>query len=89
MNINPYSPTTPHCDSYEDFYKFFEVFPKEIKEDVSFDVFPPIEQMEKEKIIKPEQDTKKEPLSEALFRYSGAERNMIIYYWTRGLKSGM
>jgi len=61
MNINPYSLTTPHYDSYEDFYKFFEVPPREIKEGVSVDIFPPIEQMEKEKITKPEQDTKKEP----------------------------
>jgi len=61
MNINPYSPTTPHYDSYEDFYKFFEVPPKEIKEGMPVDVFPPIEQMEKEKIVRPEQDTKEEP----------------------------
>jgi len=58
MNINPYSPTTPHYDSYEDFYKFFEVPPKEIKEGVLIDVFPPVEPPQKEKIVKPEQDIK-------------------------------
>lgn len=62
MNINPYSLTTPHYDSYEDFYKFFEVPTKDIKEGIPIEVFPPIEQMEKEKIAKPEQDTKEEPL---------------------------
>jgi len=64
MNINPYSPTTPHYDSYEDFYKFFEVSPKEFKEGVFIDVFPPIELIQKvqeEKMVKHEQDTKKEP----------------------------
>lgn len=64
MNINPFSPTTPHYDSYDDFYKFFEVSPKDIKEGMPVEVFPPIEPVrveEQEKIVKPEQDTKKEP----------------------------
>jgi len=59
MNINPYSPTTPHYDSYEDFYKFFEVQPKEMKERISIEVFPPMEQPQVEKreeMIEPEQD---------------------------------
>lgn len=64
MNINPYSPTPPHYDSYEDFYKFFEVPPKEIKEGMPIEVFPPVEliRVEKqEKITEPKQDTRKEP----------------------------
>ena len=64
MNINPYSPTTPHYDSYEDFYKFFEVSPRDIREGMTIEVYPPVEpiQAEKqEKIGKPEQNTKKEP----------------------------
>jgi len=59
MNINPYSPTTPHYDSYEDFYKFFEVQPKEMKERIPIEVFPPMEQPQVEKreeMIEPEQD---------------------------------
>lgn len=47
MNINPYGQTTPHYDSYEDFYKFFEVHPERAKEDVSVEVFPPVERREK------------------------------------------
>lgn len=44
MNINPYNQTTPHYDSYEDFYKFFEVSPREIREGfVPIEVFPPVE----------------------------------------------
>jgi len=45
MNINPFSPTTPHYDSYDDFYKFFEVPLKDIKEGMPVEVFPPVEPM--------------------------------------------
>lgn len=61
MNINPYSPTIPHYDSYEDFYKFFEAQPKEMKEGMPIEVFPPVEQPQVEKkkeIVEPEQDKK-------------------------------
>lgn len=64
MNINPYSPTTPHYDSYEDFYKFFEVSIKDNKEDIPIGVFPPVELIQKERqeeIIKSPQNTKEEP----------------------------
>ena len=44
MNINSYILTTPHYDSYEDFYKFFEVRPKETKEGAPVEVFPFIEE---------------------------------------------
>lgn len=43
MNINPYSQTLPHYDSYEDFYKFFEVRPEKIRENTPIEVFPPVE----------------------------------------------
>jgi hypothetical protein len=61
MNINPYNLTTPHYDSYEDFYKFFEVQPKEMKERMPIWVFPPVEQPQvevekKEEVLEPEQD---------------------------------
>jgi|GEM_PF-2929230 len=56
MNINPYNPTTPHYDSYEDFYKFFEISPREIKESVPLEVFPPVEPMQVER-----QEKKAEP----------------------------
>lgn len=49
MNINPYSPTAPHYDSYEDFYKFFEVHPKETKERMPVEVFPPLKEPKIEK----------------------------------------
>lgn len=64
MNINPYSPTTPHYDSYEDFYKFFEVPPREMKEGMPFEVFPPVEPLREKKqkeTAGPEQDTKEGP----------------------------
>ena len=64
MNINPFSLTPPNYDSYDDFYKFFEVPPKEVKETIPIEVFPPAEptQVEKqEKRVETEQDTKKEP----------------------------
>lgn len=64
MNINPYSPTIPHYDSYEDFYKFFEVPQKEVKEGMPLEVFPPIELIREEKqkeIVEPKQDTEREP----------------------------
>ena len=56
MNINPFSPTTPHYDSYDDFYKFFEVSPKDTKEVMPIEIFPPIELIQREKqekIVKP------------------------------------
>jgi hypothetical protein len=59
MNINPYSPTIPHYDSYEDFYKFFEVPQKDIKESIPIEVFPPVEptQVKKQEItVEPKQD---------------------------------
>lgn len=41
MNINPYGRTLPHYDSYDDFYKYFEVSPQQTEEDSrSIDVFP-------------------------------------------------
>jgi len=58
MNINPFSPTTPHYDSYDDFYRFFEVPPKDVKEGAPIEVFPPVEPMQverQEEIVKPEQ----------------------------------
>lgn len=64
MNINPFNQTTPHYDSYDDFYKFFEVPSRDIKEGIPIEVFPPIEpiQVEKqEKITEPEQYIIKEP----------------------------
>lgn len=65
MNINPYSSTTPHYDSYEDFYKFFEVPPRDVKEGIMpIEVFPSVEPMrveKQEKIVEPKQDKKREP----------------------------
>ena len=61
MNINPYSSTTPHYDSYEDFYKFFEVPPKDIQESIPIEVFPPVEPtqvIKQEKIVEPKQNIK-------------------------------
>lgn len=58
MNINPFSPTIPHYDSYDDFYKFFEVYPREVNGDMPAQVFPPIKPLEvfkeaeKETIVK-------------------------------------
>jgi hypothetical protein len=60
MNINPYSPTAPHYDSYEDFYKFFEIVPKETKEGMLIEVFPPVEQPRVEKREKVESNKDKE-----------------------------
>lgn len=59
MNINPFSLTKPHYDSYDDFYKFFEVYPKEINEGVPVGVFPPIQPGldEKQEISKEKQDS--------------------------------
>lgn len=48
MNINPFGLTIPHYDSYEDFYKFFEVYPKEVKEGMPIEVFPPVKPPEPE-----------------------------------------
>lgn len=53
MNINPFSSTVPHYDSYDDFYKFFEVYPKEVSEVTPIGVFPlpipkPVEPAEKQ-----------------------------------------
>jgi len=62
MNINPFSPTIPHYDSYGDFYKFFEVHPKDMKEGIPIEVFPPVEPMRverQEKITEPKKDTQK------------------------------
>lgn len=64
MNINPFGPTTPHYDSYDDFYKFFEVPPKDIKEGISLEVFPPIKpkplhRKKQEKTIESEQNSKR------------------------------
>lgn len=64
MNINPFSPTTPHYDSYDDFYKFFEVPPRDIREGMPIEVYPPVELIRaerQEKIVESKQDTKKEP----------------------------
>jgi len=57
MNINPYGVTTPHYDSYEDFYKFFEVYPKEASNVPTVEVFPPVE-VTIEKIKREEKDKK-------------------------------
>ncbi|MFH1866985.1 MAG: hypothetical protein ABIJ81_02790 [Patescibacteria group bacterium] len=60
MNINPYGLTIPHYDSYEDFYKFFEIPPKDGQESIiPIKVFPPVEPMQikkQEKIVEPEQN---------------------------------
>jgi len=56
MNINPFNLTTPHYDSYEDFYKFFEVPPKEVKEDMFLWAFPPPEPERKERQEKSEDE---------------------------------
>lgn len=50
MNTNPYnSNAKPHYDSYEDFYKFFEVAPREFRGEVFPEVFPPAEVLKVEK----------------------------------------
>ncbi len=59
MNINPFSITPPQYDSYEDFYKFFEVYPKEVENGVLFIVFPPVQiPKEKQVIFQKEEDNK-------------------------------
>lgn len=61
MNINPFSPTTPHYDSYSDFYKFFEVQPKEAADVTPLEVFPPVEPpVVAKKQVMPEKDKREE-----------------------------
>lgn len=58
MNVNPFSSTTPHYDSYDDFYKFFEISPKEAEEGIFIKVFPPFKPipMARKKVAYAEED---------------------------------
>lgn len=62
MNINPFGPTKPHYDSYDDFYKFFEIYPKDVGEGMPIEVFPLVEpkQIEKpDKVVEDERNIEK------------------------------